>query len=1069
MGGVPSPGEGPMARRVALVLAVVWCLGVGAPGRAEDGPQTPIGPADRVLVLHSERADLPAVVRIDRGIRSALTGPGVPTVELFAEYLDVGRFADGRRIERYAESIQYRYAEVKPDVLIAVGAPAVAFLARRGAAMFPGTPVVVTALEARHLRTTPLPAGFTGIVTSIDTRATLELLLGLHPGTRRIAIAAGAAPLDRHWAEETRRVATALAPAVEVVDLGGLAMPAMLEAVAAQPPHTVIFYVHVLSDAAGRRFAPTEALAAIARVAKAPIYGTYDTYIGQGAVGGRVVRLERLGTRAGEIAARILGGARAEDIPVETGESNVFMFDARQLRRFGIAESRLPAGSTVLFREPSVWALYRGYILAGCAVLALQTAFIAGLLVQRGRRRRAESALAERLRFEVLLSELSTTFLTAPAAALNGEIERALRRMGEELDLDRATMVEADDAASAMRVTASWQRPGTEPVPILVARASFPWMRAQLTDRRIVRLSSPDELPADAVADRASLRIMGTRSVAAVPLTLEGAVVGALSFATVRAERQWPDDLVPRLRLLEEAFAHALARRRADSAIRESEERFTLMADSAPVMVWLADPGGRRTYVNARWLEFTGRRLEDETGDGWLAGVDPDDREACRDVLAAAVAERRPATLEYRLRGADGRSRWVLDHAVPRIAADGTSSGYVGTCIDVSELRAAQQAVAEGDALRSAIFGALYGNVVALDQKGVIIAVNRSWTDFARQNGVDPVAVSVGADYLAVCRAAAGMGDADGRQALEMITAALGGSPKASRMEYACPGPAGERWFEMSVEPLRRLEGGAVVSHVDITRQRDAEEAARRQAADLAHVQRVGTLGDLAATLAHEINQPLAAIVTNAQATIRQLGGAGPEAAALAPGLEDIAADAKRASQVIGRLRALFKKEKAARVPVPINGLVEQVVRLLDGELRERRIAVKTELDGSEPVVLGDPVQLQQIALNVFLNAIEAIAAAGSDPCEIRVASRRPAPDRVVLSIRDTGVGVPARDLERIFARFFTSKASGLGMGLPISRAIAEAHGGGMWATVDGERGLAMHVELPCETGAPRA
>src|SRR5262249_55988486 len=163
--------------------------------------------------------------------------------------------------------------------------------------------------------------------------------------------------------------------AVEAVDLGGLAMPAMLEAIAAQPPHTVIFYVHVLSDASGRRFAPMEALATIGKGAKAPIYGTYDTYVGQGAAGGRrvrfrglgagggrVVRFERLGARAGEIAARILGGTRAEDIPVETGESNTFMFDARQLRRWGIAENRLPAGSAVLFREPSVWALYRKYI-----------------------------------------------------------------------------------------------------------------------------------------------------------------------------------------------------------------------------------------------------------------------------------------------------------------------------------------------------------------------------------------------------------------------------------------------------------------------------------------------------------------------------------------------------------------------------------------------------------------------------------------------------------------------------------------------------------------------------------
>src|SRR5262249_58592112 len=127
-----------------------------------------------------------------------------------------------------------------------------------------------------------------------------------------------------------------------------------------------------------------------------------------------------------------------------------------------------------------------------------------------------------------------------------------------------------------------------------------------------------------------------------------------------------------------------------------------------------------------------------------------------------------------------------VDHAVPRIGPDGTFAGYVGTCIDVSELRAAEQAAVNADALRSAIFGALDGHVVALDRHGVVIAVNRSWMDFARANGADPERVGVGADYLAVCRAAAGMGDADGRRALAVITAALDGSGAASRLAYSC-------------------------------------------------------------------------------------------------------------------------------------------------------------------------------------------------------------------------------------------------------------------------------------------
>jgi hypothetical protein len=553
-----------------------------------------------------------------------------------------------------------------------------------------------------------------------------------------------------------------------------------------------------------------------------------------------------------------------------------------------------------------------------------------------------------------------------------------------------------------------------------------------------------------------------------IPLALEGSVVAALTFTTVRSEREWPDDLVQRLRLLEETFAYALARRRADSAIRESEERFTLMADSAPVMVWLSTPDGRRTYFNTRWLEFTGRRLEGEWGDGWLAGVHPEDRETCCELLAAALGARRPVTIEYRLRDRNGTPRWVLDHGVPRIAQDGGFSGYVGSCIDVSELRAAQQAIAEGDALRSAIFESLYGHVAALDKDGVIIAVNRSWVELSRDNGVDPARVSVGAGYLDVCRAAAAMGEADGRQAVAMVSAALDGSSGASRLEYASPSPTGERWFEMTVEPLRRPEGGAVVSHVDITRRRQAEEMARRQAEDLAHVLRVGTLGDLAAALAHEINQPLAAIVANAQATIRLLDRARGGRDEVVGVLGDIAADGKRASQVIRRLRALFRKEHAERNPVSINALVDEVVQLLEGEMRRKGIAVLSSLAEAPPPVLGDAVQLQQVLLNVLLNASEALAATDGGPREIRLTTARREPDLLEIAVTDTGIGVKDADLERIFERFVSGKPDGLGMGLPISRSIVQAHGGRIWATRNAEAGITVHIELPCEEKAAR-
>jgi two-component system sensor kinase FixL len=252
-----------------------------------------------------------------------------------------------------------------------------------------------------------------------------------------------------------------------------------------------------------------------------------------------------------------------------------------------------------------------------------------------------------------------------------------------------------------------------------------------------------------------------------------------------------------------------------------------------------------------------------------------------------------------------------------------------------------------------------------------------------------------------------------------------------------------------------------LVTHIDVTRRRQAEEEAQREREALAHVLRITTLGELATSLAHEINQPLAAIVANAQATRRLLDAGRASRPGVVEALSDIVADAKRASQVIRRLRALFKKEHLDPQPVHLNEIVGDVVGLLRHDVERQRITVHCALaQGLEPV-RGDPVQLQQVLLNVLVNACEAIAATAEGPREVAIETSVLAPGGVAVSIRDTGIGVKEADLERIFEHFVGTKAEGLGMGLAISRSIVQAHGGRIWATANADRGLTLHVELP--------
>ena len=682
---------------------------------------------------------------------------------------------------------------------------------------------------------------------------------------------------------------------------------------------------------------------------------------------------------------------------------------------------------------------------------------LAGVIEER---RQTREALTERLRFETFLSDLSAMFAAGSPATVDQDIESGLRRIVEDLGVDRATLTAFEPSSDTVRATHSWTRAGATPLREVIRGNETPWILSQLRLGHVVRLGRPEDLPTDAVIDRRSIERIGTRSGAVVPLTVRGSIVGGLAVATLHSERPWPDELMPRLRLLADVFASALARQRAEQAVRESEERFRRMADSAPVMVWLSGSDGRRTYVNQRWLDFTGRPLDHELAESWVANVHPEDRPDLAKALAAGLDAGRSFTVEYRLQRRDGEYRWLLDHGAPRRADDGSLLGYVGSAVDVTQLRTAQRALLETDLLRSAIFGALYGHVVALDKHGRIIAVNQGWLRFAAENGADPARVSIGASYVDVCLSAAAAGDSDALRILDAVRTVLaGGVPR--QVEYASRTPGGERWYEMAVEPLRRPEGGALVTHVDVTRRRQAEEEARRQRDELAHVLRITMLGELAASLAHEINQPLAAIVANAQATRRLLDAGRASRPGVVEALSDVVDDAKRASEVIRRLRALFRKESGVRRAVDLNEVVGDAVGLLRHDLERQRISVRCLLGPKLPTIPGDSIQLQQVLLNLLVNACEAIAATEDGPREIAIETAAGEGARVAVSIRDTGVGVKEGDVEHIFEHFVSSKPDGLGMGLAITRSIVQAHGGRVWATPNAERGLTLHVDLP--------
>ncbi len=254
-----------------------------------------------------------------------------------------------------------------------------------------------------------------------------------------------------------------------------------------------------------------------------------------------------------------------------------------------------------------------------------------------------------------------------------------------------------------------------------------------------------------------------------------------------------------------------------------------------------------------------------------------------------------------------------------------------------------------------------------------------------------------------------------------------------------------------------------------LTERKRAEEALREAQAELAHATRVTILGELAASIAHEINQPLAAVITNGSACLRWLAGATPNLDEAREAVARIIRDGNRASDVIGRIRALVKKSGTEQVLLDINEVIQEVVGLIQTEIQKNGVVLRMELAADFPRVLGDRVQLQQVILNLVMNGIEAMSAVTDRSRDLLLRSYQYESDKVLIAVQDSGIGLQPESLDHLFEAFFTTKPKGMGMGLAISRSIIEAHGGRLWAVPNDGPGVTFEFALPVEAaGATR-
>ena len=376
-------------------------------------------------------------------------------------------------------------------------------------------------------------------------------------------------------------------------------------------------------------------------------------------------------------------------------------------------------------------------------------------------------------------------------------------------------------------------------------------------------------------------------------------------------------------------------RKIAEEELRESEARFRTVANAAPVMIWMSGPDKLCTFFNKGWLDFTGRSPEQELGNGWAEGVHREDIDRCLDVYQNSFNARESFTMEYRLRRSDGEYRWLLDSGTPRFASDGAFLGYIGSCIDITERKA-------------------------------------------------------------------------------------------------------------------------------------AEEEARRRREQVELLGRVSLLGEMTASLAHELDQPLAAILSNATAAMQYLEQGKLDPEQLQEILTDVVGDGRRAHDIMHNVRSAIKKGSAIRGRINLNDVVKAVTHMVHLDAAAHFCKVEMSLARNLPAIEGDPSQIQQVLINLVRNAFDAMRDTPPSGRKVEIATTYNGDGTICVAVRDYGSGIPEPTLERLFEQFFTTKEEGLGMGLAIVRSIVEAHGGSIAAENADGGGARFHFRLPTKDGMPQ-
>jgi PAS domain S-box-containing protein len=504
-------------------------------------------------------------------------------------------------------------------------------------------------------------------------------------------------------------------------------------------------------------------------------------------------------------------------------------------------------------------------------------------------------------------------------------------------------------------------------------------------------------------------------------------------------------------RIAEEAL------RRSEAALSKVRRELQLTIDSIPVMVSTFDPDGTRSFVNRQWQNYTGHSHREATGRGLNTSVyyHPDDVQRFEHAWQVAQATGETLSVDVRTRRADGVYRWYTMRRAPLHDERGNIVKWYSVGIDVDDQKVAEHALQRSEAyLAEAQKLSLTGSIV-----WDIANDDHFWSDETYQiMGFDR---SIKPSMALIMQRVHPDDRAHLQHEVDRAMNGVQGHDYESRLLM----PDGQiKFLHVRAHRVKYLSGKEEIvgALIDITESRKSQAALDAAKIALAHASRVATLGEISASIAHEVNQPLAAIVANGQACLRFLSRETPDLNYVCGAIEWIVKDGNRAGEVIRRVRGLLKKADIQKDRLDVNEIISEVAALLQRELAAQRVRLRLDLASSMPSILGDRIQLQQVIINLIVNGVDAMQAVTDRPHALLIRSYEDEAHQVVVSVTDSGDGFPEEATDRLFDAFFSTKPNGLGIGLSICRSIIGDHGGRLWAANNQEEpGATFQFALP--------